>query len=331
RSEARLVIADIETLKEQARLGELPAEVSRQSLQAILRDYASNPYVALYADNSLSPEQRDRRMQELDARDSLNNFIANVLFFGFSGMMIAVCLGMAEPLLERNFNRAAVNGVIGAVLGLGGGVAVALLIPRIHLAILGELSETASRQQQILAHAVEWGILGLFIAAAPGVLLGSLKRLLIGLAGGAIGGVIGGALFVPLTEQFNEHVGRFCGIAAIGLLAGAASGLIESAVKSGWLKVTAGLIAGKQFVLYRNPTYIGAHPSCHIFLWKDPQVGKRHAAIHILPGAIELENLPLGGATLVNGRAVQRARLRAGDRIQIGRTVFEFHDRRQTI
>ena len=32
-----------------------------------------------------------------------------------------------------------------------------------------------------------------------------------------------------------------------------------------------GLIAGKQFVLYRDPTYIGSAPNCHVYLFKDPQ------------------------------------------------------------
>ena len=36
--------------------------------------------------------------------------------------------------------------------------------------------------------------------------------------------------------------------------------LIENVIKSGWFKVEEGVIAGKQFVLYRNPTYIGSSP-----------------------------------------------------------------------
>jgi len=327
RSEARQVIADYEAVREDLRLGDVRADVARDTLRAIRRDFSENPYFALYVDEKLTAGQRDARMQELDARDNWNNFLANLLFFGFSGMMIAVCLAMAEPLVERNINRAAINGVIGAVLGMAGGVAVAMLIPKLHAAVLGDLAEQASRQQEMIAKAIEWGVLGLFLAAAPGVLMGSFKRLGIGIIGGLIGGVIGGILFVPLAEKFNEHVSRFFGIVTIGLVAGVASGLLEAAVRSGWLKVTEGLIAGKQFVLYRNPTYIGAHPSCHIYLWKDQQVGKRHAAMHLVGGGIELENLPLGSATLVNGKPVQRLRLRHGDRVQVGRTVFEFHQK----
>jgi pSer/pThr/pTyr-binding forkhead associated (FHA) protein len=94
------------------------------------------------------------------------------------------------------------------------------------------------------------------------------------------------------------------------------------------LKVTAGLITGKQFVLYRNPTYIGSSLSCNIYLFKDPHVGPRHAAIHVNKSGFEIEDLPLGCKTLVNGKAVMRHRLRDGDEIRISNTQFIFHTRK---
>jgi predicted component of type VI protein secretion system len=103
--------------------------------------------------------------------------------------------------------------------------------------------------------------------------------------------------------------------------------LIENAAKGGWLKVTAGLITGKQFILYRNPTFIGSGPECPIYLFRDPKVGKRHAAVHIVLGGFEIENLPLGADTLINGKSVKRARLRAGDVIQVGATKFLFQEK----
>ena len=100
-----------------------------------------------------------------------------------------------------------------------------------------------------------------------------------------------------------------------------------NAAKSGWLKVTAGLIAGKQFVLYRNPTFIGSSPDNQIYLFKDGQVGRRHAAIHIIRGGFEIEDLPLGVATLINGRPITRTKLRSGDQVQIGNTRFLFQEK----
>ena len=123
---------------------------------------------------------------------------------------------------------------------------------------------------------------------------------------------------------------RLIGLGAIGTVAGAASGMIENAAKSGWLKVTQGLIAGKQFILYRNPTFIGSSPENQIYLFKDPHVGRRHAAIHLVQGGFELEDLPLGAATLVNGRTVTRTRLKNGDQVQVGGTRFLFQEKHPT-
>jgi hypothetical protein len=156
----------------------------------------------------------------------------------------------------------------------------------------------------------------------------NLKRLLIGLAGGLLGGLVGGALYDPAIRLTGRPaVGALVGLVAIGVLAGLATGLIENAAKKGWVRVIAGLIAGKQFILYRNPTYIGSAPDCQIYLFKDKKVGKRHAAIHVLPGGFELEDLPLGANTLVNGKPVKRTRLRHGDRVMIGSTCFLFQEK----
>jgi hypothetical protein len=123
-----------------------------------------------------------------------------------------------------------------------------------------------------------------------------------------------------------ESMSRLFGMVAIGLVTGLAAGLIEAAARSGWVRVVQGLIAGKQFILYRNPTFVGSSPDNHIYLFKDPNVGRRHAAIHLVQGGFELEDLPLGQPTTLNGKPVARARLRHGDRIQIGGTVLLFQE-----
>jgi pSer/pThr/pTyr-binding forkhead associated (FHA) protein len=72
---------------------------------------------------------------------------------------------------------------------------------------------------------------------------------------------------------------------------------------------------------------VGSAPDCQIYLFRDPKVGRRHAAIHIVPGGFELENLPLGAITLVNGKEIERVRLHNNDRIQIGATAFSFQEK----
>jgi len=290
----------------------------------------SNPYFAAMDDQSLTESQRASRRADVNRRATVKKSAINVLSFGLCGMFLALCLGIGEPLSERNLPRGVRNGALGAILGLIGGVCVSLFIDRVYRAAGGG-SGTVDVQQytvrDVLARACAWGVLGLFLAAGPGLLMGNLKKIMIGLAGGLIGGAVGGALFDPVSSVAGPDISRLVALCAIGLLTGAGTGLIENAAKTGWLKVTGGLIAGKQFILYRNPTYIGSGPECQIYLFRDPDVGRRHAALHMVPGGIELEDLPLGQASVVNGQPVSRARLRHGDQIAIGATTFLFQEK----
>jgi hypothetical protein len=233
-------------------------------------------------------------------------------------------------VLGRNWRAAVINGSVGILLGMIGGVVVSLFIGRLyHLLGGGDLD--GSFAVQMRARTLCWGILGLFLAVAPGVVLQNWKRLLIGLAGGLIGGLLGGLLFDPIGMAAESGLpARLIALAVIGVLAGAATGLIEQAVKRGWLYVTAGLIAGKQFILYRNPTFVGSSPQCEIYLFKDPDISPRHATIHRLGGGFELEDFGSATGTRVNGRPVTRARLRPGDHVQIGATCFVFQERGRT-
>ena len=253
----------------------------------------------------------------------------SVVSFGLSGMLLALCLGIAEPLTERNQAAAVKNGAISAVLGLVGGIIVSLFIDRIYKTIAGDGPRNGKgfTAQDMLAHAIAWGVLGLFLSAGPGLLLRNPRKLAIGVAGGLIGGTVGGMLFDPVGSLFGVEISRLIAFSAIGGLAGLSTALIENVAKTGWLRVTRGLIAGKQFILYRNPTFIGSAPDTQIYLFRDPKVGRRHAALHIVPGGIEIEDLPLGAPTLVNGKPVARIRLHHGDEIAIGATRFLFQEK----
>jgi hypothetical protein len=289
----------------------------------------ANPYFAAIADASLTHAARDQKRAQISQRAATKHAIFNSISFGLAGMMLALCLGLAEPLSERNLSRAVTNGALGATLGLIGGIAVSLFVDRIYHAAGGGAGVDPQQYtvREVLARSAAWAVLGLFLAAGPGLLLGNVKKILIGLAAGAIGGAIGGAVFEPVTSAAGPDAARLVALCAIGLITGLGTGVIENAAKSGWLKVTTGLIAGKQFILYRNPTYIGSGPECQIYLFRDPNVGRRHAALHLVPGGIELEDLPLGRKTLVNDEPVSRTRLRHGDSIAIGATTFLFQEK----
>jgi hypothetical protein len=168
--------------------------------------------------------------------------------------------------------------------------------------------------------------LGLFLSIAPGLVMRSPRKLLLGMIGGFLGGAVGGALFDPINQATsNQVLSRVVSLAVIGMLTGTSIAVIENVAKRGWLKVREGMIAGKQFIIYRNPTIIGSNPHCEIYLFKDDAVLRHHAMVHIVPGGYELEDLGTG-RTLVNDRPVNRVRLRNGDKIRIGRTRFDFYE-----
>lgn len=303
---------------------------AKRAIMALTDDASANPYFNILSNEKLTKEQQQAEIKRQDSNYDTKAFIAKVLAYGLCGMIIALCLSIAEPLLDRNMHSVMVNGAVGAMLGLFGGVIVSLFVDRLHAALGGADSDQLNTTQQLIANAIKYGVIGSFLMIAPGVLLRNFKKLAVGLAGGAIGGIIGGLLLAPLANAINPMTSRAVATVAIGLIAGMATGLIENAAKTGWLKVIQGFIAGKQFILYRATTYIGAAPDCHIYLFKDPAIGRRHAAVHIVPGGFDLENLPLGAPTFVNGKPINRIRLKNGDQIQVGQTAFTFQEKVKT-
>jgi hypothetical protein len=326
--QAAELIQGIRRIELQRHQGAIAPAAAEASISLLRAEGKHNPYFAILSDTTLSPGARAARLNEIQQRAKLKRFVLNVIGFGLSGMLLALCLGVAEPLSERNTAAAVRNGALGAVMGLLGGVVVSLFVDKLYRAVGGgavDLERITLRE--VLARALAWGILGLFLTAGPGVLMRNPKKLLIGMAGGLVGGAIGGALFDPVERLAGPELSRLVALIAIGAVSGASTGIIENVAKTGWLKVTAGLIAGKQFILYRSPTYIGSSPDCQIYLFRDPKVGRRHAALHLVGGGIELEDLPLGTPTLVNGNAISRARLHHGDQLAIGNTMFIFQEK----
>jgi Inner membrane component of T3SS, cytoplasmic domain len=327
KSIAQIHMHEIGDLTHRAEVGQMSPADADSTIETLRTAYSSNPYFTILSDPALSNDQRDTKIKDLDNREELKNFIANLLSFGLCGMLIAACLSIAEPVVDRNARGSLINGMAGAALGIVGGVVVSLFVEQLFNALGGEGRGVS--YQQVMARSVTWGVLGLFLMVGPGIVMRNAKKLLIGMIGGLLGGLVGGALFDPLASATgnNAHISRLVALVAIGVVAGLGTGLIEHAAKSGWLKVTAGLIAGKQFILYRNPTFIGSGPECQIYLFRDAKVGRRHAAVHIVAGGFELQNLPLGAETKINGKLVERARLRNGDMIQIGNTSFKFQEK----
>ena len=237
--------------------------------------------------------------------------------------IISLGISIAESAVSKNIVASIKNGIGGIILGvIGGALAIFITEPLYH--ILGGGQAQQLTFQQVFARAVAWSFLGAFVAIAPGIIMKSAKKFFLGLAGGAIGGLIGGALFDIICYVFGSDVpARFVNIVGLGVGAAAATAFLENVAKQGWLKVAAGIIAGKQFILYRNPTVIGSSPKCEIYLFKDPSVAPKHAAINNRNGDFIVTAIE-GATVLLNNAPVRQQKLKTGDLLKIGSTVFVF-------
>ncbi|MBL4700806.1 MAG: FHA domain-containing protein [Phycisphaeraceae bacterium] len=304
---------------------------AESQLLEIYADYPSNPYAQILSDVTLTAEQQSEAIGKRLELDALPNFVHRFVWYTVVGVMFAFLLAVAEPMMTRNRRGVVLNGAVGIGLSLVGAAVIGLFINKIYH-LLGGGTLDASFIRQVVARGVVWAVFGMFITIAPAVVMKSSKKLVIGIIGGALGGFLGGLLFDPIDVLFNSaSLSRLLAFVTIGFLSGMATGLIESAAKTGWLKVTGGVITGKQFIIYRNPTFLGSSPACEIYLFKDPRVSDHHAAIHQSRNGYEIEDLNDEPSTYINGELVERTRLRAGDEIQIGSSTFCIQERKQSV
>jgi hypothetical protein len=167
-----------------------------------------------------------------------------------------------------------------------------------------------------------------------GIALRSMKLLLYGLIGGVVGGLLGGLLFDPIdlillnSDNPSSHWSRLIGFAVIGAGAGGMMGVVELLARDAWLRMTQGPLSGKEFLIFKQTMTVGASPKSDVYLFNDPQVAERHAVLRAAGDSCEIEACHSEHPLLLNQRSVTRARLRAGDTITTGRTVFVFHQRK---
>ena len=287
------------------------------------KELCGNPYLqrSFWTQSKWEIEKDFERVKNTEgAYKRLNNW-----WYVLIGLLIGLGLAMAEPMVGHNGKSAVVRALIGAVLGALGGYVCSLFIDDIYHCLGGGGSKFSF--QQVFARGVGWSILGAFLAVAPGIAMRNWKKFLLGLAGGAIGGLLGGILFDPICQLTGSDIpARFVNIVGLGVGAAVATALLEEVAKQGWLKVATGVITGKQFILYRNPTVIGSSPKAEIYLFKDPTVAPRHAAINGIGGEFLLTALN-NAIVLLNGKPVRQQRLRNGDQIRVGNTIFLFGSR----
>ena len=266
---------------------------------------------------------------------------AALLMFPTVAGFIGLFLGAAEGLMCRNLLRALKSAAIGLGVGFGGGL-VALFPCGTVFGITSQIALNLSPNLQagqvphglallvlMLGRAGAWAIIAIAAGAGQGIAVRERKVILNGILGGMLGGLLGGLLFAPISIWFASANGkatlsRGIGFAVIGVMVGLFVGLVEQWTKTAWLLMRAGPLAGKQFVLYKNPTVLGSSPKADVYLFKDGAIEPRHALIHSRGGRFEIEDCGTPDGTYVNGVPVASQILKTGDQVVLGKTALEF-------
>lgn len=255
------------------------------------------------------------------------------LFGGALGGFVGLALGAVEGVTMGAWSRAATGGGLGLLIGGLGGAMGGMTGQVLFSAILGAArgaSGLGLNLQTVAARAVGWALVGAFVGLGPGVQLMAPRKMVNGVLGGLLGGFLGGLLFDPIGAVLGAMgplVGtpsRFVSMIVLGLCTGLGIGLVEEIRKEAWLILVAGPLAGKQFILYKNLTYIGSAPAMDIPLVKDRAVAPKQCVLEAQGARHILRDLT-AGQTLVNGRPVGRQILQDRDSIQMGGTIVEYH------
>ena len=72
-----------------------------------------------------------------------------------------------------------------------------------------------------------------------------------------------------------------------------------------------------------TPFVLGRENGCQLVL-KDNSVSRQHASINLTGEGYQLEDLRSMNGTRINGQKVEKELLRSGDKIRIGRRIFQF-------
>lgn len=294
--------------------------------------------VAVYMDThplEPAPAKAHLTFRQLSARKR----VASFLIFSIVAGVIGFFIGAVDGLVCRLPRRALLAGLTGLIIGLVGGFLSGILAGFVYVPInslASDLSGAESKMSslgfivQICGRGVAWALAGVAAGLGQGIALQSKRLLTYGILGGLIGGLLGGILFDPIdmlllgTDKPSAHWSRLVGFAVIGLSVGAMIGIVELLARDAWLRMTAGPLTGKEFLLFKDVMNIGSSPRSEIYLFNDSAVADTHAIIRSSGDQQELEAKNEEWQVLVNGHPVRRTRLRHGDQITIGRTVFQF-------
>lgn len=243
--------------------------------------------------------------------------------------LMLTCFALAESIVERSWKKALTRLAMVIPLGIVFGFVFSGVADNIYgiglHAMYAMGMRTFHNPAWWVARAIGWASFGVASGLTYGLVGKSAKKAKFGVIGGAIGAFVGGLAFDPISLAFSGGAqSRAFGLGVLGLAAGAAMGFVESALKDRWLYVSAGPLAGKQFILYKPTTVIGSDQASDIYLFKDNSIAPQHAIIEVRGAQTTLR---AQAPVFVSGVPTNCRVLLSGDIVQIGRYWFKYNER----
>jgi len=238
------------------------------------------------------------------------------------GLVMGAFFGAAEGITSRIKNRIPRGMLVGAAVGCIGG-AVGALAGQAALWLIGGAFLLSYRDLTWVvlpvSRAIGWAVLGIFVGAGEGARARSPKKILVGVIGGLVGGLLGGAA-LEYSRLLMPHFAlfRLLGLVILGIAVGLFYGLIEEGMSYGVLRILAGELKGKEYLLNQRRMRIGRSARNEIALPGYSDLADVQADIRIRKGEPVLANLESKNPVLVNEEKVTERKLKFGDVLKIG-------------
>ena len=273
--------------------------------------------------------------------------VYSLVFGATLGAVIGIAVSAYDGIFNRSLQRFLKFGLIGFILGA---IAGAISLPLVYLiyeflASVASQSVSSGAGKPLLLFfigSICWVLFGGFIGLGEGI--GKGTQAWKGVLGGMLGGMLGGVIYEinravnpPATLGEDSISAHFFSAVSFTLLGGAVSSsvaFVTSALKSAWLEVLDGKLAGRNIDITKyvdqrlgavKAGIIGSDEwSSHIYLPGDNEVQSHHAEISYTNGSPTITIMPDAAKrqmTYLNGRRLAHSSpLVNGDRIQIGST-----------
>lgn len=242
------------------------------------------------------------------------------------GLVFGAIFGSIEGIVVSSRPKAFHGLIFGAIAGIASG-ALGVIAGQSFLfhaadALQGS-KQMLSGVSLVLANGAGWMLIGVFIAMIEGFRSRSIRKILVGLAGGVVGGIIGGGtLQLTLMGFPGNQYALLAGLATFGVALSFFYSFFENRFSLGTVKILNGRLKNKEYHLSKTRMSVGTKDTCDIVLADYRDVSPVHAYITVRKGQVILSSAGEDSPIKINDEAKTEAALRREDVFATGNAKF---------